>query len=93
MEIVIVDSAEAAGTVVADIFEHAVHSGARTLGLATGSSPLSVYRELARRHGYFVPPRAKLFGQRAEERHVRRVRQVNPEEHQGSRQKSVDSRQ
>ena len=50
MEIVIVDSAEAAGTVVADVFEHAVHSGARTLGLATGSSPLSVYRELARRH-------------------------------------------
>ena len=50
MEIVIASDAAAAGTIVADIFEHAVRSGARTLGLATGSSPLSVYRELARRH-------------------------------------------
>ena len=50
MEIVIVNDADTAGKVVADIFDHALRSGARTLGLATGSSPLSVYRELARRH-------------------------------------------
>ncbi|HEY9314983.1 glucosamine-6-phosphate deaminase [Williamsia sp.] len=50
MEIVIVANADAAGTVVADIVDHAVRSGATTLGLATGSSPQSVYRELARRH-------------------------------------------
>ncbi len=50
MEIVIARDADTAGTVVADIFDHAVRTGARTLGLATGSSPLSVYRELARRH-------------------------------------------
>lgn len=50
MEIVITDTADAAGIVVANIFDHAVRAGARTVGLATGSSPLSVYRELARRH-------------------------------------------
>ena len=50
MEIVLVDSADAAGTVVADMVDHAVRSDATTLGFATGSSPQSVYRELARRH-------------------------------------------
>jgi glucosamine-6-phosphate deaminase len=43
------DDAEC-GVTVADVFDHAVRSGAGTLGLATGSSPLSVYRELIRRH-------------------------------------------
>src|ERR1700754_3693858 len=38
------------GVTVADIVDRAVRSGATTLGLATGSSPLSVYRELIRRH-------------------------------------------
>jgi glucosamine-6-phosphate deaminase len=48
---VIVERDEAAcGRRVADVFDRAVRSGARTLGLATGSSPLSVYRELIRRH-------------------------------------------
>ena len=40
----------ACGVTVADVFDRAVRSGATTLGLATGSSPLSVYRELIRRH-------------------------------------------
>jgi glucosamine-6-phosphate deaminase len=48
---VIVERDEAAcGVTVADVFERAVRSGASRLGLATGSSPLSVYRELIRRH-------------------------------------------
>jgi glucosamine-6-phosphate deaminase len=38
------------GITVADIVDRAVRSGPSTLGLATGSSPLSVYRELIRRH-------------------------------------------
>lgn len=38
------------GRVAADIFETAVRAGARTVGLATGSSPVSTYEELVRRH-------------------------------------------
>lgn len=49
MEVLIVDSAEAAGTVVADVMAQHVRPGA-VLGLATGSSPLPVYRELIDRH-------------------------------------------
>ncbi|KRC64235.1 glucosamine-6-phosphate deaminase [Aeromicrobium sp. Root236] len=48
MEVVIVADQEAAGTLVADIVASHVRPGA-VLGLATGSSPLPVYRELIRR--------------------------------------------
>ena len=50
MEVVIVPSADEAGRVVASIVGRALAGGARTLGLATGSSPVSAYRELARQH-------------------------------------------
>ncbi|NEW26005.1 glucosamine-6-phosphate deaminase [Nocardia cyriacigeorgica] len=50
MEIVIRDDEQQVATTVADIVEGYVRRGAATLGLATGSSPLSSYRELARRH-------------------------------------------
>ncbi|SDE39737.1 glucosamine-6-phosphate deaminase [Blastococcus fimeti] len=50
MEIVIVPSADEAGRVVAGIVARALAAGARTLGLATGSSPVGAYRELARQH-------------------------------------------
>lgn len=49
MEIVIVGSPEEGGVVVADIVTAALSAGARALGLATGSSPLPTYAELARR--------------------------------------------
>lgn len=49
VEVVIVDSAAAAGLVVADILESCVRAGG-TLGLSTGSSPLPAYDELVRRH-------------------------------------------
>ena len=49
MEVVPVDGAAEAGAVVADIVAAAVSSGARVLGLATGSSPLTAYKELGRR--------------------------------------------
>jgi glucosamine-6-phosphate deaminase len=50
MEIVIRQNEQACGVTAAEIIAGAVTSGAATLGLATGSSPLSVYRELIRRH-------------------------------------------
>jgi glucosamine-6-phosphate deaminase len=50
MEVVIRQHEQQCGVTAADIVADAVRSGARTLGLATGSSPLSVYRELIRRH-------------------------------------------
>jgi glucosamine-6-phosphate deaminase len=50
MEVIIRQHEQECGFTVADIFDRAVRSGATTLGLATGSSPLSVYRELIRRH-------------------------------------------
>ena len=50
MEVVIRQYEQQCGVTAADIFADAVTSGATTLGLATGSSPLSVYRELIRRH-------------------------------------------
>jgi glucosamine-6-phosphate deaminase len=50
MEVIIKSDEATCGVTVADVFDHAVRSGATTLGLATGSSPLSVYRELIRRH-------------------------------------------
>lgn len=43
--------ADAVGERAADIFDDAVRSGSRTLGLATGSSTDPVYAELVRRHG------------------------------------------
>src|SRR6185312_8492397 len=50
MEVVIRQHEQQCGVTAADIVADAVRSGATTLGLATGSSPLSVYRELIRRH-------------------------------------------
>jgi glucosamine-6-phosphate deaminase len=53
MEVVVLDSPEQCGAVVADIVAGAVARAAgqgTTLGLATGSSPLLAYRELVRRH-------------------------------------------
>jgi glucosamine-6-phosphate deaminase len=50
MEVVIRAHEQQCGTTAADIVADAVRCGATTLGLATGSSPLSVYRELIRRH-------------------------------------------
>lgn len=50
MEVVIRQHEQQCGVTAADIIADAVMSGATTLGLATGSSPLSVYRELIRRH-------------------------------------------
>jgi glucosamine-6-phosphate deaminase len=50
MEIVITQHEQQCGVTAADIVAAAVKRGATTLGLATGSSPLSVYRELIRRH-------------------------------------------
>ena len=50
MEVVIRQQEQQCGTTAADIIADAITSGATTLGLATGSSPLSVYRELIRRH-------------------------------------------
>lgn len=41
----------AVGEHAADIFDDAVRSGSRTLGLATGSSTDPLYAELVRRHG------------------------------------------
>jgi glucosamine-6-phosphate deaminase len=49
MEVVIVEDQAGAGALVADIVARHVQPGA-VLGLATGSSPLPVYRELIRRH-------------------------------------------
>jgi glucosamine-6-phosphate deaminase len=50
MEVVIRQHEQQCGVTAADIVADAVVSGATALGLATGSSPLSVYRELIRRH-------------------------------------------
>lgn len=50
MDVIVERDEAACGRTVADVFDRAVRSGAGTLGLATGSSPLSVYRELIRRH-------------------------------------------
>jgi len=50
MEIVIRQTPSDVSSTVADIVEGYVRRGPTTLGLATGSSPLGSYRELARRH-------------------------------------------
>ncbi|MBT2393954.1 glucosamine-6-phosphate deaminase [Streptomyces sp. ISL-1] len=50
MEVVIRPDADDAGRTVACIVHQALAEGVRTLGLATGTSPLGVYRDLARRH-------------------------------------------
>jgi glucosamine-6-phosphate deaminase len=50
MELYVEPDEHACGVRVADAIDRAVRAGAGTLGLATGSSPLSVYRELIRRH-------------------------------------------
>lgn len=50
MEVVIRSSVDAVDRTVADIVESAVRSGPAVLGLATGSTPVGAYTELARRH-------------------------------------------
>lgn len=50
MEVIIKPDEATCGVTVAEVFDRAVRSGATTLGLATGSSPTSVYQELIRRH-------------------------------------------
>ncbi len=51
MEVVIVEGARAAGALVADAVARVVHDRpSAVLGLATGSSPLPIYRELIARH-------------------------------------------
>lgn len=50
MEIVILPTEQQCGVVAADVITDAIAAGGTTLGLATGSSPLSVYSELIRRH-------------------------------------------
>lgn len=51
MEVVIVSTPEEAGRLVADAYAQLLRATpAAVLGLATGSTPLPVYRELARRH-------------------------------------------
>lgn len=50
MELVITNDAERAGVLAGTILADHVRNGARTIGLATGSSPLGAYRELIRRH-------------------------------------------
>lgn len=51
IELTVLPDAHAVGERAADIFDDAVRSGSRTLGLATGSSTDPVYGELVRRHG------------------------------------------
>ncbi|MEU3919613.1 glucosamine-6-phosphate deaminase [Streptomyces sp. NPDC029004] len=50
MEVVIRPDADDASRTVAGIIHHAIACGTKTLGLATGASPLGVYRDLVRRH-------------------------------------------
>ncbi|MFH0518555.1 glucosamine-6-phosphate deaminase [Streptomyces sp. M41] len=50
MEVVIRPDAYAAGRTAAGIVQQSLADGVTTLGLATGSSLLQVYRDLARRH-------------------------------------------
>ncbi len=48
MKVIIVKSQEEGGKVAFEILEKAVTSGAKTLGLATGSSPITLYQEMVR---------------------------------------------
>ncbi|NJC23122.1 glucosamine-6-phosphate deaminase [Arthrobacter pigmenti] len=50
MQVILCDSAEHVGKRAADIVEDYVRAGSAVLGLATGGSPSSTYRELIRRH-------------------------------------------
>ena len=58
MEIVPLDSVEEVAALGADVVEAAVRAraGAAVLGLATGSTPLPMYRELIRRHSAGLGP-------------------------------------
>lgn len=50
MEVIVVESAEELGRIVADAIQHMLaHQPRALLGLATGSSPLPIYDELVRR--------------------------------------------
>lgn len=50
MEVVISSSVDEVDHVVADVVESVVRAGPAVLGLATGSTPVGAYTELARRH-------------------------------------------
>lgn len=50
MEVIICPDADAVAKLAADVFESYVRKGNPTLGLATGSTPVAMYRELIRRH-------------------------------------------
>lgn len=57
MEVVPLDTTEAVGRLAADIVESLVRrTPSAVLGLATGSSPVPAYRELARRHSAGTAP-------------------------------------
>lgn len=49
MEVIIRPTAADVATTAADVFEHYIRDG-KTLGLATGSTPLAMYDELIKRH-------------------------------------------
>ncbi|MFI2370843.1 glucosamine-6-phosphate deaminase [Streptomyces sp. NPDC018833] len=67
MEVLIRSDADDAARTVGGIVHHALAEGVTTLGLATGSSPLGVYRDLARRHRHegrgFADVHAFLLGE------------------------------
>ncbi len=48
MKVIIVKSQEEGGKVAYDILAKAVENGAKTLGLATGSSPITLYQEMVK---------------------------------------------
>ena len=50
MRLVLCESVAETGQVAADIFAARIEQGPCVLGLATGSSPLPVYRDLIRRY-------------------------------------------
>lgn len=50
MHIIVCDAVEDVAVIAADVLEHAVRTEPTVLGLATGTTPQSTYRELIRRH-------------------------------------------
>lgn len=50
MEVIICSNPEAVAHLAADVFESYIAKGRTTLGLATGSTPVGMYKELIRRH-------------------------------------------
>ncbi|MDO4910918.1 MAG: glucosamine-6-phosphate deaminase [Corynebacterium sp.] len=50
MEVIICRDAQEVARLAADVFESYIRKGRTTLGLATGSTPVGMYKELIRRH-------------------------------------------